>query len=235
MARPLNVALRPLLRPSVRRLPPVHTAWERLARRREFEFWTRAAVEGRFVNESREPFFTEHVGLGPAFYDGKRILDVGCGPRRELEWAVDAAERVGLDPLAERYRELADDDGGMRLVTGVGERMPFAEHSFDVIASLNSLDHVDDPERVVAEVKRVLEPGGTVIVITDVGHRARVTEPQTFGWDVVELFAPELEPRLIRRLRDTGRGIDQSVRDGLELSAEDHGPGVLVARFEGRP
>jgi hypothetical protein len=86
---------------------------------------------------------------------------------------------------------------------------------------------------VVAEVKRVLGPGGTLILLTDVGHRARVTEPQTFGWEVVDLFAPELQPRLIRRLRDTGAGIDQSVRDGIELAPADRGAGVLVARFEG--
>lgn len=234
MARPLSIALRPLLRPSLRRIPPARAAWKRLARRRELEFWTGAAAERRFAGESREPFFTEHVGLERAFYDGKRVLDLGCGPRRELEWAANAAERVGLDPLAEPYRELMGGDRGMRLVAGVGERMPFADDSFDVVASLNSLDHVDDLERVVAEVKRVLEPDGTVILLTDVGHRARVTEPQTFGWEVVDLFAPELQPRLIRRLRDTGAGIDQSVRDGIELAPADRGPGVLVATFEGR-
>ena len=235
MARPLSAALRPLLRPSLRRIPPARAAWERLARRRELEFWTEAAAERRFEGESREPFFTDHVGLERAFYDGKRILDLGCGPRRELEWATSAAERVGLDPLAEAYRGLMDGDAGMRLVAGVGERMPFADSSFDVVASLNSLDHVEDVELVAAEVKRVLEPDGTLILLTDVGHRARVTEPQTFGWEVVDRFRPELQPRLIRRLRDTGAGIDQSVRDGVELSPADRGPGVLVARFKGRP
>ena len=232
MARPLSTALRPLLRPSLRRIPPARAAWERLARRRELEFWTEATAEHRFAGETREPFFTEHVGLERAFYDGKRILDLGCGPRRELDWAVNAAERVGLDPLAEPYRELMGDGSAMRLVAGIGEHMPFADDSFDVVASLNSLDHVDDLGRVVAEVKRVLDPGGTLIVLTDVGHRARVTEPQTFGWEVVDLFAPELQPRLLRRLRDTGAGIDQSVRDGIELAPADRGAGVLVARFE---
>lgn len=232
MARPLNGALRPLLRPSLRRIPPARAAWRRLARRRELEFWRRAAAEERFAGESREPFFCEHVGLDRDFYDGKRILDLGCGPRRELEWARGAAERVGLDPLADDYRRLMGDDGRMRLVAGVGERMPFADDSFDVVASLNSLDHVDDLERVVSEVKRVLAPGGIVVLLTDVGHRPRVTEPQTFGWEVVDLFGPELEPRLVRRLRDTGAGIDRSVRDGVELAPADRGPGVLVARLE---
>lgn len=235
MARSLSAALRPLLRPSLRRIPPARVAWERLARRRELEFWTQAMAERRFAGESREPFFTEHVELERDFYNGKRILDLGCGPRRELEWATNAAERVGLDPLAEQYRELMGGDGGMRLVAGVGERMPFGDDSFDVVASLNSLDHVDDLERVVAEVKRVLEPSGTVILLTDVGHRARVTEPQTFGWEVFDLFAPELQPQLVRRLRDTGAGIDQSVRDGIELGSADRGAGVLVARLAGRP
>jgi SAM-dependent methyltransferase len=235
VARPLSAALRPLLRSSLRRVPPVRAAWTRLARRRELEFWRRATAAGRFAGESREPFFTEHVGLERAFYDGKRILDLGCGPRGDLDWADGAVERVGLDPLADEYRELIGGEGGMRMVAGAGERMPFAADSFDVVVSLNALDHVGDLGRVIAEVKRVLVPGGTLILITDVGHRARITEPQTFGWEVVGLFAPELQPRLVRRLRDTGAGIDQSVRDGIELAPADRGPGVLVARLEGRP
>lgn len=188
--------------------------------------------ERRFEGEDREWFFTDAVGLDGEFFRGKRILDVGCGPRRELAWAEHAESRVGLDPLADRYRDLLDDDVGMRLVAGVGERMPFPDESFDVISSLNSLDHVDDVALVASEVKRVLAPGGVFLLVTDVGHRARLTEPQEFSWDVIELFRPELRLVHHRRLRDTGQGIDRSVADSQELGPEEAGPGVLVARFE---
>ena len=50
--------------------------------------------------------FIEHFGLDDSFYEGKRLLDIGCGPRGSLSWAGQAAERVGLDPLVAKYREL---------------------------------------------------------------------------------------------------------------------------------
>ena len=63
--------------------------------------WWRGARERLGDLEAGIPFyrwaFTEHFGLDPGFYRGKRLLDVGCGPRGSLEWADMAAERVGLD------------------------------------------------------------------------------------------------------------------------------------------
>jgi SAM-dependent methyltransferase len=221
-----------MLRPGLRHIPPIGLLWRRLARRAEFRFWQRALAEQRFQDEDREWLFTDAVGLERGFYRDKRILDLGCGPRDELAWADHAKSRVGLDPLAERYRDLLGGHAEMDLVAGSGEHMPFPEQSFDVVSSLNSLDHTDDVLRVAAEVKRVLKPRGTFLLITDVGHRARLTEPQVFSWDVVDLFGPELRLIYQRRYRDTGRGIDQSVADADELPDDELGPGVLVARFE---
>lgn len=164
------------------------------------------------------------------------MLDVGCGPRRELEWATIAAERVGLDPLADRYVELIGDDvGGMTYVTGIAERMPFADDSFDVVSSINSFDHVQDVGLAASEIKRVLRRGGTFILLTELNHRARLTEPQVFSWEVTNLFRPELELVHERRLEDTRRGIDASVADAVPYDdSRPLHPGVLVARFEMR-
>jgi len=42
--------------------------------------------------------FLDYFGLSKDFYKGKKILDIGCGPRGSLEWADMTLERVGLDP-----------------------------------------------------------------------------------------------------------------------------------------
>lgn len=47
---------------------------------------------------------------------GRRVLDVGCGPRGSLEWADRARVRVGLDPLVDAYRELGVADHAMGYV-----------------------------------------------------------------------------------------------------------------------
>jgi SAM-dependent methyltransferase len=238
VARALRRRLPPPMRRSLRRLPPVRAAWERLARREELGFWRRALADGRFAGDSHERFFTTHFGLEPGFYEGKRLLDVGCGPRRRLDWATMADERVGLDPLADRYRELIGENGSgaTTYLNGVAEQMPFENARFDVISCFNALDHVRDVTRAAAEIKRVLCAGGTFLLMTELGHPARLTEPQEFGWEVTDLFAPELELVYERRLEDTGHGIDRSVEDGIVYDeARPPHPGVLVARFEKRP
>jgi SAM-dependent methyltransferase len=111
--------------------------------------------------------------------------------------------------------------------------MPFDDASFDVVGSFNALDHVDDVERTVAEIARVLRPGGLLLIATDVNHRARLTEPQTFGWDVTRLFEPAFTVVDERRLADTGGGIDESLRRAVIYDdPASERPGVLVARLE---
>src|SRR5690348_6575594 len=84
----------------------------------EFAFWvSRFARERRLSNSHYEFLFTELFGLDPSFYAGKRIVDIGCGPRGSLEWADMAAERVGVDPLAGAYQALGARHHKMRYVT----------------------------------------------------------------------------------------------------------------------
>jgi SAM-dependent methyltransferase len=178
--------------------PMARTTLARLRRRlrppskgdAEMGYWRRrAAIEGVLGSDHYERVFTVQFGLEPGFFGGKRVLDVGCGPRGSLEWATQAARRVGLDPLAERYRELGIDRHAMEYVAAPAERMPFADASFDVVASLNSLDHVDDVDAAVAEITRVATPGATWLLTVEVGHEPTATEPQSLSWDVAESFA----------------------------------------------
>src|SRR5262245_32605460 len=104
----------------------------------EYAYWRSCQIEEKeLVNSFYERMFTRSVGLTRESYGGKRILDVGCGPRGSLEWAIHAAERVGIDVLAERYRRLGTDQHAMRYVAGNAEGMPFDDGYFDVVTSFN--------------------------------------------------------------------------------------------------
>ncbi|MBW3652290.1 MAG: class I SAM-dependent methyltransferase [Actinobacteria bacterium] len=156
----------------------------------EMGYWSeRAAREGVLGNAHYERVFTTQFGLERSFFAGKRVLDVGCGPRGSLEWATGAAQRVGLDPLVERYRELGIDRHAMDYVAAAAERIPFADASFDVVATLNSLDHVDDVDAAVGEITRVAAPGATWLLTVEIGHPPTATEPHSLAWDVAERFA----------------------------------------------
>jgi len=167
---------------------------DRRKREGELAYWReQKAAEGALGNAHYEMLFTKLVGLEPGFYSGRSVLDIGCGPRGSLVWAHDAARRVGLDPLADDYRALGTGDHPMEYVSAASEEMPFGDGEFDVVTSINSLDHVDDLGRTVAEIKRVTRAGGHLVLAVEVGHSPTWTEPQALSWDVCGLFEPEFE------------------------------------------
>lgn len=174
-------------------------------------------------NAHYELSFTRPFGLERAFYEGKRVLDIGCGPRGSLEWATGAAaERVGLDPLADRYESAGMTAGqSMDYVSAHAERMPFETARFDVATTLNSLDHVDDLDATLAEIARVVRPGGSLLVATDVDHEPTPFEPQAFSWDVLDRLLADWEIVLERRLERSERGVHESLREPVEYDRGD--------------
>ncbi|MGQ0612370.1 MAG: class I SAM-dependent methyltransferase [Planctomycetaceae bacterium] len=203
----------------------------------ELDYWRgRARREGQLRNGHYEAFFTAHFGLAPAFYAGKRILDIGCGPRGSLEWASMAAERVGLDPLAASYRALGADRHAMRYVPAPCERIPFSDAHFDVVSSFNSLDHVADLDRSIAEIGRVAKPGGLLLLLTDVDHQPTPTEPLAYGWDVLEKFSAAFDCLEERRYEAHPAGLYDALIASVSYNASDldRRKGVLSARLRRR-
>jgi SAM-dependent methyltransferase/GT2 family glycosyltransferase len=155
----------------------------------EFFYWQgRHQVEGRLSNAHYERVYTTSFGLQRTDFAGKRVLDIGCGPRGSLEWATDAAERVGVDPLVGRYRELGIERHAMTYVESGAEHIPFPDNHFDVVAALNALDHVDDVDAVIREMTRVARPGGLGLLLVEVNHAPTATEPHSLGWDLLRRF-----------------------------------------------
>lgn len=159
-------------------------------------YWKSATRrEGRLANDHYQRIYTSLLGLDLTFYAGKRILDIGCGPRGSLEWADMAAERVGLDPLVESYRELGIDQHKMRYVNAPSEQIPFEDGHFDVILSLNSLDHVDDLDKTIQEIIRVLAENGCFCLMVEIHPHPTIAEPIVLSWDVIKKFQPALKIR----------------------------------------
>lgn len=118
----------------------------------------------------------------PRFFEGKVVLDVGPGPLGFPD-ACGAALSIGVEPLAERFAQaglMIPDSRAVYLAVGA-EEIPLVSGTVDVALSRNSLDHVRDPDAVVAEVHRLLRPGGTFILNVDLDHPATATEPHTFS------------------------------------------------------
>lgn len=158
----------------------------------ELKFWkARHREEGVLDHSHYEQFYTSIFGLTQETYDGKRILDIGCGPRGSLEWANRAAERIGLDPLAKEYQKLGTNKHQMTYVNARSDKIPFPDGYFDVVASFNSLDHVDQLARTIQEIIRVTRKGGVFLLIVEINHPPTQTEPISLKRDsVLGAFVP---------------------------------------------
>ncbi|MCE6967547.1 class I SAM-dependent methyltransferase, partial [Cereibacter sphaeroides] len=144
----------------------------------ELLFWKKTLRQsaGNFYNGHMQEYFTTLFGLTTDDYAGQRVLDIGCGPIGTLEWCDMACERVGVDPLAHRYERLNKGAHKMRYVESGAEQLPFSDGSFDIVSMFNSLDHVENVEAAAREAQRVLRPGGSLLLIVEVGHAATLTE-----------------------------------------------------------
>jgi SAM-dependent methyltransferase len=109
------------------------------------------------------PTFQRHVAAyrlcAPLLPEG-RVLDLGCGTGHSYrELAPRETVGVDLEPTA-----LAGQDRETRVADM--RSLPFAEREFQSVLSVQSIEHVPDPERVLAEVNRVLVPGGRAVFVT---------------------------------------------------------------------
>lgn len=113
----------------------------------------------------------EACGLGP----GTRVLDLGCGGGRHAYACARAgAQVVALDADASLLGEVVGllgamaeagelpDSGGYGALAADGARLPFADGAFDVVLACEVLEHVSDDAAVLAELARVVRPGGLV-------------------------------------------------------------------------
>lgn len=184
-----------------------------------------------------EFFFTTCFGLTKEFYSGRRVLDLGCGPCGSLEWADNVAARIGLDPLADEYRQRWGTTHQMTYAKGSSDSIPFPDASFDVVGAFDSLYHVLPVlDRAVAEIHRVLKPDGVLLIIIEVGRKTIGEQRGTAQWDFLEPFRRRFVVESEQHYEHTG-GTHQSIRDGHAFNHQDPRPrpGSLAARLRPLP
>jgi SAM-dependent methyltransferase len=111
------------------------------------------------------------LALAPA--PGDRVLEIGFGHGRTVARLADRATRglvAGVDPsevmlaMASRRNRRAIREGRVELRRGDAAALPFPDAHFDRVLAVNSVQFWPGPDRSLAEVRRVLRPGGVLLL-----------------------------------------------------------------------
>jgi SAM-dependent methyltransferase len=119
-------------------------------------------IEG--FTDGADPEYTEQIlPLAAAELAGAtRVLDVGCGDGQvgRLAAAIGVEIVVGVDPTWNQVRVAAERGGGVHVARAGAAALPFAAGTFDAVVACLVFEHIRDVDDAIAEVARVLEPGG---------------------------------------------------------------------------
>ncbi len=90
------------------------------------------------------------------------VVDVGSGPHGLIYYLPLRGQKVAIDPLIDSYRlDLNTTD--VFPVKGVGESIPIGKDQTDLCFLINALEHTVNPQQVLEEIWRILQPGGYLI------------------------------------------------------------------------
>ena len=133
-----------------------------------------ARMEREFFGRIRREMLAQASG---------RVIEIGSGTGANLEHYPATVERVVCtepeEPMARRLREkAARSPVPAEVVLAPAERLPFPDDSFDTAVAALVLCTVDDPRRTLAELARVLKPGGRFVFMEHV----RSTDPNVAKW-----------------------------------------------------
>ena len=187
--------------------------WQR-AQTAELEWW---------ANWRRLPFYRDHSlpdywksvlseFLGDLEAVSPRaIVEVGCGPHGVVRYLFDNAQfKLGIDPLICRFGERPAPGGRTSYAAAVGEEIPLKDESADLVLCINVLDHVMDARQTLREIRRILKPGGKLVLEVHTFPKFLTPlllfdHPHTYHWsprDVTKMVGAAGYSILATRFRD---------------------------------
>jgi SAM-dependent methyltransferase len=163
--------------------------WEQLPERRELPDF-----------ERRRGFLLSEVRVGQG------VLDLGCGAGEFTALAAEAgATAVGMEAAEAALKRARAQHPGLDFRrAGIGEPLPLEDNSFDVVWCSEVIEHVADTARWLSEVRRVLVPGGRLLLTTPAHDRLQVA---LFG---IERYSDPLGDHLHLYTR---RSLEKLLRD----------------------
>jgi len=187
-------------------------------------------------------FCASRAGIQP----GHRVLDAGCGtggPAIDIAQSIAGVtiDAITLSPVqAHRANELVRQAGladRIRVYLGDFHRLPFDEGAFDTALFLESMGYSYDPDQLLAEVCRVLRPGGTLYVKGIFQREPLLSEQERAGLAEFDQVYAHKTPRMSTTVqRVSALGFRRVESDDLtEMLSTEAFAGAMVTVRDGVP
>lgn len=162
----------------------------------------------------------------------EQVLDIGCGGGAALQRMaahITSGKLTGVDysqvsvEASILYNKEAVNSGRMQVCRGSVEALPFRDNSFDKITTVESFYFWPDPQENLREVYRVLQKGGTFLLIADIYNHPGLSEKTRKNVDKYAMFNPTRE-EYRQLLENAGfTGVVIHTKDGEDwICAEGH-------------
>lgn len=147
-----------------------------------------------------------------------RILEVGIGDGENLSLLPRAAEIFGVDIALSRLKacEKRFPRCSGRLAWAEAEALPFEDDSFDAAFTVGGINYFSGPSRALAEMRRVVRPGGTVVAADELPDLYRYNVGYMLGlegFDQWTLRLMGLDPAFIAMVYETPARVEAAARD----------------------
>lgn len=157
---------------------------------------------------------------------GEALLNLGSGPFFELDQLGTLNESITICDIDARAIEVAKQLHGSRIsradVAVPGEPLPYASDTFDLVVSMDVIEHVPDPEPWVREALRVLRPSGVLFLTTPnyASYGLRFLEATALeliarrqGFSRKQLHPSKMTPSRLSKVLETGGGSQIEIRE----------------------
>jgi SAM-dependent methyltransferase len=197
--------------------------------------------EDVWVDQGRSERFLRYFADLAASYSTGSVLEIGCGEGAQLA-LLSGRQKLGIDPSLHALVR-ARQRSGAACALARAEELPFPAASVDLVVAVGVMEHFEEPSAALAEIRRVLCPGGHYIALihTDMSWSGRVAlktrefllPPRPLSllrWVGKKLFHPIVQPLRRSYTIDEARGwLERSGLQVMRVITRDSQPDAPLA------